>query len=202
MPLFQALRTRTLTAYAALACAGVQASVFVAVELALKIVAILGQHQLIQVSETIRIYITVLSYGAGVDYCLFLIARYREERQAGADWGDALAKAIENVGPALTASAATVMFGIGMMAFARFGKFHHAGITVAFSLFVGLCTVLTFTTTLLRLTGPLAFWPFVPTGEEQKRDNAEELELKAKLEGELPVEQDLTRWFGLFGAPI
>ena len=46
------------------------------------------------------------------------------------------------------------------------------------------------------------FWPFVPTGEEQKRDNAEELELKAKLEGELPVEQDLTRWFGLFGAPI
>jgi hypothetical protein len=47
-----------------------------------------------------------------------------------------------------------------------------------------------------------SFWPFVPTGEEQQRDNAEELELKAKLEGELPVEQDLTRWFGLFGAPI
>jgi hypothetical protein len=46
------------------------------------------------------------------------------------------------------------------------------------------------------------FWPFVPTGEEQKRDNAEELELKAKLEGELPVEQDLTRWFALFGAPV
>ena len=46
------------------------------------------------------------------------------------------------------------------------------------------------------------FWPFVPTGEEQKRDNAEELSLKAKLEHELPVEQDLTRWLGLFGAPI
>jgi hypothetical protein len=47
-----------------------------------------------------------------------------------------------------------------------------------------------------------AFWPFVPTGEDQKRDNAEELELKAKLEKELPVEQDLTRWFGVFDAPI
>ena len=46
------------------------------------------------------------------------------------------------------------------------------------------------------------FWPFVPAGEDQKRDNAEELELKAKLEGELPVEQDLTRWFALFGAPV
>jgi hypothetical protein len=47
-----------------------------------------------------------------------------------------------------------------------------------------------------------AFWPFVPTSKEQERDNAEELELKAKLEGELPIEQDLSRWFGLFDAPV
>lgn len=50
-----------------------------------------------------------------------------------------------------------------------------------------------------------AFWPFVPSGEDQKdqtRDNAEELELKAKLERELPVEQDLSRWFGVFDAPL
>lgn len=47
-----------------------------------------------------------------------------------------------------------------------------------------------------------AFWPFVPTGEDQKRDNAEELRLKNELEGELPIEPDLTRWMGLFGAPL
>ena len=47
-----------------------------------------------------------------------------------------------------------------------------------------------------------AFWPFVPTGEKQERDNARELELKAKLEPELPIEPDLTRWLGLFDAPI
>jgi hypothetical protein len=46
-----------------------------------------------------------------------------------------------------------------------------------------------------------AFWPFIPTGNGQNRDNATELELKAKLEKELPVEQDLTRWMGLFDAP-
>jgi hypothetical protein len=46
------------------------------------------------------------------------------------------------------------------------------------------------------------FWPFVPTGKDQDRDNAEELELKAKLEQELPIEQDLTRWFGIFDAPL
>ena len=45
------------------------------------------------------------------------------------------------------------------------------------------------------------FWPFIPIGEEQ-RDNATELELKAKLENELPIEQDLTRWLALFDAPI
>jgi len=47
-----------------------------------------------------------------------------------------------------------------------------------------------------------AFWPFVPKGEDKERDNAEELELKAKLEGELPVEQDLSRWFAVFDAPV
>src|SRR3984957_11014187 len=47
-----------------------------------------------------------------------------------------------------------------------------------------------------------AFWPFIPTGEGQTRDNAAELELKAKIENERPIEQDLTRWLGLFDAPI
>ncbi|HVU77657.1 MAG TPA: hypothetical protein VHC67_08745 [Gaiellaceae bacterium] len=46
-----------------------------------------------------------------------------------------------------------------------------------------------------------AFWPFVPSGKDT-RDNATELELKAKLEGELPIEQDLTRWLALFDAPV
>jgi hypothetical protein len=46
------------------------------------------------------------------------------------------------------------------------------------------------------------FWPFVPTGTKQERDNARELELKAKLEPELPVEKDLSKWLALFDAPI
>ena len=46
-----------------------------------------------------------------------------------------------------------------------------------------------------------AFYPFVPTGDDE-RDNARELELKAKLERELPIEEDITRWFGLYGAPV
>jgi hypothetical protein len=46
------------------------------------------------------------------------------------------------------------------------------------------------------------FWPFVPTGKDQERDNAEELRLKSELESELPIEPDLTRWLALFDAPL
>ena len=46
------------------------------------------------------------------------------------------------------------------------------------------------------------FWPFVPTGEERKRDNAEELALKTRLEKELPIEADLSKWLALYDAPV
>lgn len=46
------------------------------------------------------------------------------------------------------------------------------------------------------------WWPFVPTGAKQERDNSRELQLKAQLEKELPVEQDLSRWLALYDAPI
>jgi len=46
------------------------------------------------------------------------------------------------------------------------------------------------------------FWPFVPAGSSQERDNPRELELKAKLEPELPIEPDLSKWLALFNAPI
>ena len=47
------------------------------------------------------------------------------------------------------------------------------------------------------------YYPFVPTREsEQARDNERELQLKARFERDLPFEQDLARWFPLWGAPI
>ncbi len=45
------------------------------------------------------------------------------------------------------------------------------------------------------------FYPFVPTGQEH-RDNEAELRIKGVLEGELPIEQDLARWFPLWGLPL
>ena len=47
-----------------------------------------------------------------------------------------------------------------------------------------------------------AFYPFVPSGSDQQRDNERELVLKAQIGAELPVEQELERWFPLWGIPI
>ena len=47
-----------------------------------------------------------------------------------------------------------------------------------------------------------AFYPFVPAGTDQQRDNEAELRLKARMGPELPVEQELERWFPLWGIPI
>ncbi len=46
------------------------------------------------------------------------------------------------------------------------------------------------------------FYPFVPAGGDQQRDNERELVLKAQLSGELPIEPELSRWFPLWGIPI
>jgi hypothetical protein len=47
-----------------------------------------------------------------------------------------------------------------------------------------------------------AFYPFVPAGTAQQRDNESELRLKARMGPELPIEQELERWFPLWGIPI
>jgi hypothetical protein len=47
-----------------------------------------------------------------------------------------------------------------------------------------------------------AFYPFVPAGGDQRRDNERELRLKAQIGSELPIEAELERWFPLWGIPI
>lgn len=114
-----------------------------------------GVH-LVNISQVFSI---VILFGAGTDYCLFLISRYREELESGQTMKPALIKSVEAVGGALAASAGTVMVGLGLMGFAEFGKIRCAGPVIASALAIGLAASLTLTPALLRLTGKAAFWP-------------------------------------------
>jgi RND superfamily putative drug exporter len=134
-------------------------TVYLAVQVSLGILSLLAQANVLTVFQGLQIYITILAYGAGVDYSLFLTARYGEELGYCKEPPKAVPAALGGVGAALAASAATVMCGIGMMGFAQFGKFREAGLAIPLSIFLVLCATLTFSPALLRLAGRWAFWP-------------------------------------------
>ena len=112
----------------------------------------------LRIFTTSRIFVVVILFGAGTDYCLFLIARLREEA-AKAPWQEACDQALSGVLGALIGSAMTTIVGLGMLWIASFGKFHYTGPIIAICLLVGFLVCTTLTPALLRAIGPRVFWP-------------------------------------------
>ena len=138
-------------------------TVGISVRLTMSLLTLMAQYHWTILFPGVETYVTVLVYGAGVDYCLFLIDRYKEELDGGMSFDEASANSVAKVGAAIAASAGTVICGIGMMMFAEFGKFRQAGFAISFGLIVVLVASLTFTPALLKLTGRWAFWPQMRT---------------------------------------
>ena len=115
-----------------------------------------------QVIKITNIFVVVVLFGAGTDYCLFLIARYREELARGRSGPDALHEAIIQVGGALVASAGTVIVGLGMLWFSSFAKIQYTGPAIALSLAIGLVASLTLAPVLLHWLRGAVFFPFKP----------------------------------------
>jgi RND superfamily putative drug exporter len=130
-------------------------SVWVSMDILALLTLVPGVH-LVSIS---KVFAIVILYGAGTDYCLFLISRYREELTAGHPVPSAIGLSVGAVGAALAASAGTVMCGLGLMGTAEFAKVRYAGPAIAFSLGIALLASLTLTPALLRLVGKKVFWP-------------------------------------------
>ena len=115
---------------------------------------------------------SVLVFGAGTNYALLLISRYREELRRESDHRLALHRAVRQAGPAILASNATVVLALLTLLLAMLPSTRSLGALAAAGLVVAAVFVLFVLPPLLALCGPKLFWPFVP--KESDRDTTTE----------------------------
>ncbi len=111
------------------------------------------------VSAYAVVLLVVVLYGAGTDYCLFLISRFREEMALDPDAKRATVRTVERVGETIASSAGTIFVGFMAMAFAEMGLFKTTGPVLAIGVAIMLVAGLTLVPALLALLGKYAFWP-------------------------------------------
>jgi len=107
--------------------------------------------------------LTILVIGAGTDYALLLVARYREELRRHEDRHEAMAFALHRAAPALFASAATVVLGMLCLLFAEMNSTAGLGPVAAIGIAVTFLVMVTLLPALLVITGRWIFWPRRPT---------------------------------------
>ena len=149
------------------------ASVFCAIQISLYFLALLASLGWLELFDGLQVYLTVLLYGVGVDFALFLTARYQEELERGAKVRRAMVTTMDNVGLVILVSAGTQIAGIAMLIWASFGKFEQAGYTIPIGLAITMLAALTLTFAMLRVAGRWGFWPLKLSSEEA-RDNDQE----------------------------
>lgn len=112
----------------------------------------------------------VLVFGAGTDYALLLVSRYREELHRHERPIDAMLPALRGAGPAILASAATVVAGLLCLVVADLNSISSLGPVGAAGIGAALLVMLTLFPALLVVLGRRVFWPFVPRlgGEAHK----------------------------------
>jgi len=111
---------------------------------------------------------SVLVFGAGTNYALLLISRYREELTATRNHRDALRVALRHAGPAILASNATVVLALLTLLLAVVPSTRSLGAQAACGLVVAAVFVLGVLPPLLALFGPKLFWPFIPRQAEHR----------------------------------
>lgn len=105
---------------------------------------------------------SVLVFGAGTNYALLLISRYRSELGRHRGHREALRRAVRMAGPAIVASNATVVLALLTLLFASTPSTRSLGALAACGLVVAAVSVLVVLPALLAVCGRRLFWPFIP----------------------------------------
>jgi RND superfamily putative drug exporter len=106
--------------------------------------------------------LTVLVFGAGTDYALLLVSRYREELRRHPDHHDAMRAAVGHAAPVIAASAGTVILALLCLLAAHANGTRSLGPVAATGIALSLLSALTLLPALLVICGRRIFWPFVP----------------------------------------
>jgi RND superfamily putative drug exporter len=106
--------------------------------------------------------LSVLVFGAGTNYALLLISRYREELLTNEDRHEAMAKAVKGAGPAIIASGGTVVLALLTLSLAELGVTRALGVVCATGIVVAMISALGVLPAAIVVFGRGLFWPFVP----------------------------------------
>ena len=134
----------------------------IALTAAQAVIYLLARHTGLIVNAQSAGILTVLVFGAGTDYALLLVARYREELRRHHDRHAAMAMALHRAAPAILASAATVVAGMLCLLLARTNSTAGLGPVAAIGVAVALAVMLTLLPALLVIVGRWVFWPARP----------------------------------------
>ncbi|HEX7064384.1 MAG TPA: MMPL family transporter [Bacillales bacterium] len=130
----------------------------------------MAHHGWITVDAQAISIMTVLLFGAGTDYCLFLVARYRDELQQEADKYEALRLAIKGSGGAIVMSALTVVLGLLTLLLAHYLSYDRFAVPFSLAILIMGIAALTLLPALLSLFGRIAFFPFIPRTERMAKE--------------------------------
>lgn len=106
--------------------------------------------------------LSVLVFGAGTNYALLLIARYKEELLTHEDRHEAMSKAVKGAGPAILASGGTVALALLTLSFAELGGNRALGLVCASGIVVAMIAALGVLPAAIVVFGRGLFWPFIP----------------------------------------
>ncbi|MEU7804525.1 MMPL family transporter [Micromonospora arborensis] len=112
-----------------------------------------------QVDQSLLTILTVVLYGVGTDYIVFLLFRYRERLRAGDAPKNALATAVSRVGEVIASAAAAIVIAFGALLLAVFGGFRSLGPGLAIGVVVMAIAAVTLVPAIVSLIGPKVFWP-------------------------------------------
>ena len=127
------------------------------------VIYLLAAHAGLTVNAQSAGILDVLVFGASTDYALLIVARYREELRRHDRRHAAMAEALRRAGPAIIASAATVVLALLTLSAAELNSTKSLGPVLAIGVAVGMIVMVTLLPALLVIFPRGVFWPYRPT---------------------------------------